>query len=304
MKYPNPLAAYDGARPPAPDWFLSAIETPYASRSVEVDGARIHYQQWGKADNPSLLLVHGNGAHAHWYDFIAPAFSDDFNVVAINFSGMGDSDWRGHYSLEQFSAEQMGVMHDAGLFDHETKPIIAAHSLGGIITLVTALEHGASLKLVAIMDTPVHPPEEALSQGKPPPTKTTFFPDKPSALARFRLRPEQDCENHFILDHIARHSLKQTTHQGERGWTWKFDPAIWGSLDWPGEQIWDAMRTSPCELAFMRGAQSSLLTEVVRDRMLAHKQASFVTIEGAGHHLFLDRPLETIAALKDFFAQW
>jgi hypothetical protein len=40
-----------------------------------------------------------------------------------------------------------------------------------------------------------------------------------AALARFRLMPEQLCENPFIVDFIGRRSLRRT----ENGWVWKFD---------------------------------------------------------------------------------
>ncbi len=35
------------------------------------------------------------------------------------------------------------------------------------------------------------------------------YADFETALARFRLMPEQTCENTFLVEHIGRHSLKQ-----------------------------------------------------------------------------------------------
>ncbi len=46
--------------------------------------------------------------------------------------------------------------------------------------------------------------------------------DPASALARFRLAPEQRCANAYPVDYMAHHSLKQV----EGGWVWKFDPRI------------------------------------------------------------------------------
>ncbi|MEQ9316841.1 MAG: alpha/beta hydrolase, partial [Henriciella sp.] len=80
-----PLRAYGGVKPPAPGWFNAAIETPFETRTVEVEGAELAYQVWGDETKPGLLLVHGNGAHAHWWDFIAPLFMDDYQVVAPTF---------------------------------------------------------------------------------------------------------------------------------------------------------------------------------------------------------------------------
>jgi hypothetical protein len=38
-------------------------------------------------------------------------------------------------------------------------------------------------------------------------------------LTRFRLMPEQLCDNPFIVEFIGRHSLRRVEH----GWVWKFD---------------------------------------------------------------------------------
>ena len=88
----GPLAPYHGAQPPAPKWFEDAVATHYDTAFVECDGAKIHYQRWGDRSKPGLLFVHGNGAHAHWWDFVAPYLTHDYHVVAMTFSGMGDSE--------------------------------------------------------------------------------------------------------------------------------------------------------------------------------------------------------------------
>jgi len=130
------LVPYRGEKPDAPQWFSTAIETPYETRFVDVEGAKIRYQRWGDASKPGLFLVHGNGAHAHWYDFIAPYFAEDYCVVAMTFGGMGDSGWRERY------------------------PMIVAHSFGGFITMNTGSRFGERFAGMVIVDSPIRPPEE------------------------------------------------------------------------------------------------------------------------------------------------
>lgn len=302
-----PLAAYDGARPPAPTWFRKAVETPYTSHHVNVDGADIWYQQWGSAKNPGLLLVHGNGAHSHWYDFIAPTFMDDFNVVAIDHSSMGDSDWRESYSLEQFSAEQIAVMLESGMLDHSVKPIIAAHSFGGLISLITTSLIGDRLSGLLLMDSTVLRPEEVINHPRPKPSSNdVFFPDLQSALNRFRLLPPQVQKNanHYIQDHIARHSLKPETRNGVTGWVWKFDPELWAKLDWDDAKPWAALGDISCKFGCVRGGRSTLFTDHILKSMSSQVEAPFLTIADAGHHLFLDKPQECISAVRKIFLLW
>src|SRR5689334_5059735 len=105
----GPLAQLQGSPPPAPHWFTETVAIKPESGFVEVAGAKIHYLRWGDRSRPGLLLVHGNAAHAHWWDFIAPFLARDYNVAAMDLSGMGDSDWRQGYAMELFVQEQMAV---------------------------------------------------------------------------------------------------------------------------------------------------------------------------------------------------
>src|SRR5580693_6398016 len=90
-------------RAPAPDWFRWAISRPRQSQFVTVAGCPIHYLIWArepaKPDERGLLFVHGGGAHSHWWSYIAPYFTRDFRVAAIDLSGMGDSGRRGELWL-------------------------------------------------------------------------------------------------------------------------------------------------------------------------------------------------------------
>jgi len=77
-----------------PDWFWDAVDTKPESNFVEVEENDINYFSWSGPGNPGLLFVHGHNAHAHWWDFIAPAYMDRYQSVALDLSGMGDSDFR------------------------------------------------------------------------------------------------------------------------------------------------------------------------------------------------------------------
>jgi alpha-beta hydrolase superfamily lysophospholipase len=86
-----------GEVPPAPEWFARAVaEEPERSR-VAVRGAEVEMLTWGKVGAPGLLFLHGKGAHADWWSFVAPFFSAGYRVSAISWSGMGRSGRREAY---------------------------------------------------------------------------------------------------------------------------------------------------------------------------------------------------------------
>lgn len=302
----GPLADYRGKRPPTPDWFETAVSTAYETDFLQVEGTQVHYQRWGKATAPGLLLVHGNGAHAHWWDFIAPYFAERYNVVAMTFSGMGDSGRRDAYDLDIFTAEQMAVAEATGMFAHARKPVIVAHSFGGFVTLNTGAKHGERLGGTVIVDSPVNPPDR---EHRGPPRSgrpNKVYPSLEAALARFRLAPPQPCENHFAMDYIARWSLaKMTGEDGQAGWTWKFDPSIWRRFESPFEPA-EMLKATACRIAIIRGEESALMPDDVGEYMqeLLGHQVPYVSIPHARHHVMLDQPLAFVSALRMLLAEW
>ncbi|HAH10066.1 MAG TPA: alpha/beta hydrolase [Alphaproteobacteria bacterium] len=298
---PGLLSAFHGEAVAGPDWFESAVATPAQSHVVTVDGCPIHYLQWGTRGRPGLLLVHGNGAHAFWWSFIAPFFAAEFNVVAMDLSGMGDSGRRTTYTMEHFVAEQLAVCEHAGLFDAPRPPIIAAHSFGGFVTILTGALHGERLGGVVIVDSPVSPPER---RHEGPPHREIrphrIYPELAQALGRFRLAPEQPCENLYIVDFIARKSLVQVPG----GWTWKFDPSIWTRFS-IGDMA-ARLKATRCRIAIFRGELSDLMPHEVGEYMfnLLGRSAPVVEIPQARHHVMLDQPLAFVAAMRALLADW
>ena len=84
-----------------------------------VAGCRIHYLYWAREParpaGRGLLFIHGGGAHSYWWSYIAPYFTRDFRVAAIDLSGMGDSAWRAHYNSELRAEEIRAVIAAAQL---------------------------------------------------------------------------------------------------------------------------------------------------------------------------------------------
>ena len=81
-----PLASFAGKAPPAPGWFRHAIEQKPERSFVEVLGAKIETLAWGERGKPGILFMHGNGAHADWWSFIAPFFAAHYRVAAMSWS--------------------------------------------------------------------------------------------------------------------------------------------------------------------------------------------------------------------------
>ena len=66
---------------------------PPTQHFFESQRLRISYWDWGNADAPPLVLVHGGRDHARTWDRVAEAFRDQYHVVALDLRGHGDSQW-------------------------------------------------------------------------------------------------------------------------------------------------------------------------------------------------------------------
>ncbi|HWA64116.1 MAG TPA: alpha/beta hydrolase [Caulobacteraceae bacterium] len=324
----SPLAPFEGREPDSPKWFKDAVARAPERRMVAVDGANIELLTWGEVGKPGLIFVHGNSAHADWWSFIAPFFADDYRVAALSLSGMGGSDWRERYSFDGFAAEIWECAKAAGLYEASEKPIYIGHSFGGSQVFYSACHHPERMRACIMIDTGFGGPpsaeemqkmreqlikegrhDEARRMGGPPQRSkpNRVYATLEEALTRFRFMPPQVPGNLYIADFIARRSLKRAPMpdgSGE-GWTWRFDPFMWGRLDRTGMQSHDVSRLAP--LAHIHGDRSGIM----RRRHSGQPSTSpipettpQIMIPDSEHHIMVDQPLALVAALRAVLALW
>ncbi len=308
---PGPLTSFEGQKPTAPEWFNRVLAQSPQRLWPSVADVRIETLVWGCEGAPGLLLLHGNGAHADWWSFIAPFLAQDFRVVAMSWSGMGGSDWRSAYSVDLYIEEALAAASAGGLFASAVKPVVVGHSFGGFPTIALAARHGRELRSVVLLDTPLWSPEQrADRKSMRDPSRERrphrIYPTLVDALARFRLAPEQPCEHLYIVDYIARQSIREVTPDSANpngGFTWRFDPFLWNHYEQSDASA--DLRGAQCPVAVIWGAQSQLMPTRVIDymRSLAAAGTAFVEIPEANHHVMLDQPLATVAVLHGLLAR-
>lgn len=313
QQYRAPLAKLGGVQPPAPAWFSEALAAEPERQLVPVEGAAIELLTWGERGKSGLMFVHGGRAHADWFSFIAPFFAKERRVAAMSLSGMGRSDWRDGYTIDQYGREIIQAMRAAGLFEADIAPLLVGHSFGSRPLFMVAASPEVELSGAVVLDAAISAPN-APDYTPPASRPNRTYDSLEQALAHFRLLPVQPCDNLFILDHIARHSLKQTTlAEGGEGWTWRFDPFLMDKLVRDASRSLGvraeaeaAFRAARRQMAFVKGEHST----IVRPQNLAYTQSiaphgtQFHSIPNAGHHLFLDQPLAVVEILTAIFKGW
>ena len=289
------MARWDRAEssPVIPQWFFQAVETEAEVGTVEVDECDVFYRVWGGPGKRDMLLIHGMNAHARWWDFIAPQLADHYRVAAMDLTGMGDSDYRYSYDAETYAREIVGVCDAVGFGDDV---IVVGHSFGGNMATKAANLHPDRFGALVLADSGLRHPDEPPPDFGPMGGRSKVYPDRETALARFRLQPPQPCDNAYILEYIARHSLMPVEGGG---WAWKFDEDLPNTLS-DAERAPEDYAGLTLPVGLIYGAESKLFSEMTREHVTSLIPGGVVSlaIENARHHLFLDQPLAFVEGLR------
>jgi pimeloyl-ACP methyl ester carboxylesterase len=289
------------AAPGAPRWFRRALDVAFTDEVVELDGCPIHFLAWGERGRRGLVFVHGGGAHAHWWTHVAAPFASDFRVLAVDLSGHGDSGHRPEYSLEQWTSEVMAVVAAGGI---EGPPVVIGHSMGGFVTIATAALYADELAGVIVCDSPVTEPDPEIGAFR---LREAFgaprtYPTVEDALAHFRTVPPQEHYLDYVVDHVARRSLRAV----EGGVQWKFDRRIFMQFGAGMRSIaLPYLSEVTCRLALLR-SECGLVTADIGASMYERlgRVTPVIEIPEAGHHAMLDEPLLLLTALRTLLADW
>jgi pimeloyl-ACP methyl ester carboxylesterase len=270
--------------------------SPGQSRHVRVAGIRLHYLEWpGPPDAPAVLLLHGFLAHAHWWDFVAPWLATGYRVIAPDFGGMGDSEYRPSYQQELFQDEIAGVIDATGIGGCTA----VGHSFGGRALLHACARHPGLIERAIVVDSRLGSPEDPLRGFDEEWRPKKRYPDAATILSRFSLRPLEPAPAD-AMEHMARASIRE-----ENGaWVWKFDEQITrlfrednrsGSVD-------DRAALADLQLPvdFVYGEESRVVTPAraaVLARSLPHVR-SVTGLPGCHHHLPVSAPLALLGILR------
>lgn len=297
-----------------PAWFVDAMAVPREEAFVEVDGRKVHYFRWGKRGNPPLLLTHGFLAHARCFAFVAPFLAGEYDIIAYDLAGMGDSEMIADCDGNKRAKDMVAVAEALELFSGPVKPGIIAHSFGSGVALTAMEMAGDRFGGLIICDLMIMRPEKLMAHfkdgGGPPGSgksdkPNNVYADYETARGRFVLAPPQDVQTPFLLEYMAYHSMRQV----EGGWTWKFDPMVFHRSENDQAQWMQApqrIADLPHRLAIVYGENSRLFNgdSAAYLRELGGSHIPMIAVPNAKHHLMLDQPLAFVTALRSVLALW
>ncbi len=126
---------------------VNDLEYPFSVKFQALkSGPQIAYMDEGQGKE-TLILIHGLGSYAPAWKNNIPVLAKEMRVIAIDLPGYGKSSkgpWEG--SMEFFAASLIEFADSLGLESF----YLGGHSMGGQISLVTALEYPKRVKKLVL----------------------------------------------------------------------------------------------------------------------------------------------------------
>lgn len=277
-------------------------------RTFAAQGLNLHYLDWGNAEAPLLVLLHGSRDHARSWDWTARALRHEWHVVAPDLRGHGDSDWSpdGAYLTAYHALDLSGLIESLGARQLR----FVAHSFGGGVAARYAAMFPDRVQKLVLVDGlgpspetqakwdrqgPVQRSRDWIGQRLAPARAPRRFATIDEAVARMaeanrHLSPEQ-------ARHLALHGVRR---DGD-GYCWKYDPRVFMfapddfALD--RTAFWRAI-TAPVLLCH---GPESWNTNPAENGQAAHfRDCRTIVFDDAGHWIHHDRFDTFVAALGEF----
>ena len=254
-----------------------------------------HWQPQPSVENLArapLILLHGGGANAHWWDHLAPPLAFDRHVYALDFRGHGDSSFPEQRAVGAFNLDLEAMLK----WLRRDDVILIGHSMGAAVALDHASRFRQTRGLVLI----------DLARGGGPQggrrarlalAHRRTYKTRADAIDRFRFLPESSRPTESIRSWIAERSVRAEP-DGRFGY--KFDPA-WFSLP-PRAQ--PDLTQVVCPSLLVRGSESQLLSAKAAAEFVSRiASGQMVEIHDAGHHVLVDQPDRLLDVLQNFIGR-
>lgn len=267
--------------------------------SVELpSGLRLSALVWGTGE-PEVVLIHGGAQNAHTWDTVALAL--ERSLVAVDLPGHGHSD---HRPAHDYGPASMAG--DVALAMEALAPsaeVVVGMSLGGLTAICLAADHGHVVRRLGIVDVT---PGTDHKKAEP----IIAFVDGPQHFDSFEAILGRTIEhNPTRSESSLRRGVLHNAHEMDDGrWTWNYDPMRdWkagGGAEIAFDGLWEKVSHIAAPTALWQGGAWSVIDDAdVAEWMRRLPGTVHVVVDGAGHSIQGDRPLELVALIEDLLAR-
>jgi esterase len=274
-------------------------EVVYRSCNIVLRQMRFHFLEWGRADAPAIVLLHGGHQSAHSWDLVSLHLAQRYRVLALDQRGHGDSEWARDvtYSNHEMSLDAEAFIGAMGL----ATPIVVGHSMGGRNTMLLLRRNQAAARAAVIVD--VGP--ELSDKGRATIAGFVQGNQEFDDLEHF-VRNVRQYDPYRSREHIERTVKYNMLERADGKYVSKCDSnprrlgIVRGSGPLENITLTDAARFD-LPVLLVRGANSNILAADAAERFAAALPLGMlVTVANCGHNVHGQNTKGFIAALDGF----
>jgi pimeloyl-ACP methyl ester carboxylesterase len=282
------------------EYDLGVSPTPRVERVGHrlTDGRTLSFLRWGDG-SPRFVLVHGGSQNAHTWDTVALGLGE--SLLAVDLPGHGHSDWRDDaaYSPASMAADLAEVV----AVHAPDAAVVVGMSLGGLTSLALAGLAPHLVRRLALVDIT---PGVTGAKAK----AVLDFVNGPQSFASFDDLLARTIEHNptRTVSSLRRGILHNAKQLDDGSWQWRYDrrshvrdaqatadPVPSTALS----ALWDVVSTLHCPLALFRGSASPVVDDAdVAEMVRRRPEVEVVLIDGAGHSIQGDKPVELTGLLR------
>ncbi|MBO2448559.1 alpha/beta hydrolase [Actinomadura barringtoniae] len=261
------------------------METNYLSTR---DHVRLAYVDSGGSGEP-ILALHGAFGRGRAWMTLAGHLGPDWRVIGLDQRGHGLSDEPGDYGREAYLADTADAIEVLGI----GPAILVGHSLGAINAFQLATRRPDLVRAFVAVDFPAE-------AGDYTNRWLDDFPERFPTLRALRAAIGEHIAGFGSLDHF-----QENAFEDERGWGFHWRPDTIHALkkgvigDW-----WEDWTGSDQPALLVRGGASPVVPLDHAKEMAERRPGTeLVTIDGAGHDLYLTHDREFGDAVSGFLSR-
>jgi pimeloyl-ACP methyl ester carboxylesterase len=252
------------------------------SRFTTLDGARVHYVNYGKGSE-ALILIHGWTMNEdNWRDQ-ATEFAKRNRVIAVDLPGHGKSDKpQVTYSMDLFARAVAAVMLDAKV----KRAVLVGHSMGTPIARQFYRKYPKKTLAIVIVDGPLRPfGEKAMMEAVTASFRGPNYKDAMGQMFAGMFGPSLSTES---KERIQASRLSTPQYVLVSAWEGMADPSIWGE-DNVNVPVLAIMAKNPFFGPDLEQRYRSIAPNM-----------DFRLWDGVGHFVMMERPKEFNEAVLTF----
>lgn len=269
---------------------------PYEVERVEVPvaGSRtVSALRWGSGPI-EVVFVHGSAQNAHTWDTVILAL--DRPALAVDLPGHGHSGWRDDFGYRPHQlADDLAVVVEH-LCDGPI--VLVGMSLGGSTVSSLAARRPDLVSRVVAVDITPNPSSEAVKDIHDFIAGPQTFPSFAEILDRtIQYNPTRSESS------LRRGIVHNAFRNDDGSWQWRYDRRDRsGAPEVERPDPWEEIEAIAVPYLLARGgAKGSVVTDEGVEELLRRRPSTeVVTIDGAGHSIQGDKPLELAALIERF----